>query len=200
MARTKQTPRRADGQPRLPRARFAAPMDDATPSTSSATGSTATADTGGKRLQRRVIKAARKTGRRRAPVNMKRVPPALRVMRENANARMTGANATPQGYYKPSDKQKGFKWRPGMRALREIRFYQKSTALLLRRIPFLRLIREVAQDFKTDLRFTVDATYTLQCASEDYLVRLFEDSNLCAIQAKRVTIMPKDAIGTENPG
>ena len=105
---------------------------------------------------------------------------------------MTGANATQQGYYKPSDAQKKFRWRPGTRALREIRFYQKSTSLLLRRTPFLRLIREVAQDFKTDLRFTADATYTLQCASEDYLVRLFEDSNLCAIHAKRVTIMPKD--------
>ena len=118
--------------------------------------------------------------------------PALRVAKENANARMTGANATPQGYYKPLEKQKGFKWRPGTRALQEIRFYQKSTALLLRRIPFLCLIREVTQDFKTDLRFTADATYTLQCTSEDYLVRLFKDSNLCAIHAKRITIMPKD--------
>ena len=120
------------------------------------------------------------------------MPPALRVTKENAKARMTGANATPQGYYKPSEKQKKFKWKPGTRALREIRFYQKSTALLLRRIPFLRLIREVAQDFKMDLRFTADATYTSQCTSEDYLVRLFEDSNLCAIHTKRVTIMPKD--------
>ena len=192
MARTKQTPRQVDEQSRLPRARFAAPMDDATPSTSGVSGSAATVDTGGKQPQRRVIRAARKTGSRRAPVNMKRVPTALRVVRENANARMTGANATPQGYYKPSEKQKNFKWKPGTRALWEIRFYQKSTALLLQCIPFLHLIREVAQDFKTDLRFTADATYTLQCASEDYLVRLFEDSNLCAIHAKRVTIMPKD--------
>ena len=192
MTRTKQTPGRVDGQPRLPRARFTTPMDDATLSTSSTSGSAATADTGGKRPRRRATKAARKTGHRWAPVNMKWVPPALRVMRENANARMTGANATPQGYYKPSDKQKGFKCRPGTRAFREIRFYQKSMALLLRRLPFLHLIREVAQDFKTVLRFTADATYTLQCASEDYLVRLFEDSNLCAIHAKRVTIMPKD--------
>ena len=105
---------------------------------------------------------------------------------------MTGANATAQGYYKLSDTQKKFKWRPGTRALREIWFYQKSTALLLRHVPFLRLVREVAQDFKTDLRFTANAAYTLQCASEDYLVRLFEDSNLCAIHARRATIMPKD--------
>ena len=123
---------------------------------------------------------------------MKRVPPALHITRENANARMTGANATPQGYYKPSEKQKRFKWKPGTKALREIRFYQKSTALLLQCLPFLRFIREVAQDFKTDLRFTAGAAYTLQCAGEDYLVRLFEDSNLCAIHAKRVKIMPKN--------
>ena len=185
-------PRRADEPSRLPRARFAAPVDDATPSTPGVSGSVATADTGGKQPRRRVLRAVRKTGSRRAPVNTKKVPPALRVTKENANARMTKANATPQGYYKLSEKQKKFKWKPGTRALREIRFYQKSTALLLRRIPFLCLIREVAQDFKTDLRFTADATYTLQCASEDYLVRLFEDSNLCAIHAKRVTIMPKD--------
>ena len=49
---------------------------------------------------------------------MKQVPPALRVARENANARMTGANATPQGYYKPSEKQKKFRWKPRTRALR----------------------------------------------------------------------------------
>ena len=145
MARTKQTLRRADEQSRLPRARFAAPVDDATPSTSGVSGSAATVDTGGKQLQRRVIRAARKTGSRRAPVNMKRVSPALRVARENTNARMTGANATPQGYYKPSEKQKKFKWKPGTRALWEIRFYQKSMALLLRHIPFLRLIREVTR-------------------------------------------------------
>ena len=184
MARTKQTPRRADKQSRLPRARFAALIDDATPSTSGVSGSAATPDNRGKQPGRRVLRAVRKTGSRRAPANTKKVPPALRVAKENANAKMTGVNATPQGCYKPSEKQKKFKWKPGTRALREIRFYQKSTALLLRRIPFLRLIREVAQDFKMDLRFTADATYTLQCASEDYLVRLFEDSNLCAIHAK----------------
>ena len=54
------------------------------------------------------------------------------------------------------------------------------------------LIREVAQDFKMDLQFTVEAVYAIQSASEDYLVQLFEDTNLCAIHAKHVTIMPKD--------
>ena len=192
MARTKQTPRQADESSRLPRARFAVSTDEVNPSTSGTAGPTATLDDGGKQPRRKIPQATRKTRSRQAPVNMKKMSPALRVAKENANTRMTGANATPQGYYKPSEKQKRFKWRPGTRALWEIRFYQKSTALLLWRIPFLRLIREVAQDLKTDLRFTADATYTLQWASEDYLVRLFEDSNLCAIHTKHVTIMPKD--------
>ncbi|KAK6045866.1 core histone H2A/H2B/H3/H4 [Cooperia oncophora] len=80
----------------------------------------------------------------------------------------------------------------GKVALREIRRYQKSTELLIRKLPFQRLVREIAQDFKTDLRFQSSAVMALQEASEAYLVGLFEDTNLCAIHAKRVTIMPKD--------
>ncbi|PAV60800.1 hypothetical protein WR25_17775 [Diploscapter pachys] len=83
-------------------------------------------------------------------------------------------------------------YRPGTVALREIRRYQKSTELLLRKLPFQRLVREIAQDFKTDLRFQSSAVLALQEAAEAYLVGLFEDTNLCAIHAKRVTIMPKD--------
>ena len=85
-----------------------------------------------------------------------------------------------------------FRYRPGTVALREIRRYQKSTELLIRKLPFQRLVREIAQDFKTDLRFQSSAVMALQEASEAYLVGLFEDTNLCAIHAKRVTIMPKD--------
>ncbi|XBI26132.1 hypothetical protein VPH35_050916 [Triticum aestivum] len=70
--------------------------------------------------------------------------------------------------------------------------YQKSTELLIRKLPFQRLVREIAQDFKTDLRFQSSAVSALQEAAEAYLVGLFEDTNLCAIHAKRVTIMPKD--------
>ena len=83
------------------------------------------------------------------------------------------------------------RYRPGTVALREIRRYQKSTELLIRKLPFQRLVREIAQDFKTDLRFQSSAVMALQEASEAYLVGLFEDTNLCAIHAKRVTIMPK---------
>ena len=84
------------------------------------------------------------------------------------------------------------RFRPGVMALREIRHYQKSSALLIRKLPFQRLVREIAQDFKTDLRFQSAAILCLQEAAEAYLVGLFEDTNLCAIHARRVTITPKD--------
>jgi histone H3 len=88
--------------------------------------------------------------------------------------------------------KKPHRYRPGTVALREIRRYQKSTELLIRKLPFQRLVRELAQEFKTDLRFQSTAILALQEAAEAYLVGLFEDTNLCAIHAKRVTIMPKD--------
>ena len=88
--------------------------------------------------------------------------------------------------------KKPHRFRPGTVALREIRRFQKSTDLLIRKLPFQRLVREIAQEFKTDLRFQSAAVLALQEAAEAYLVGLFEDSNLCAIHAKRVTIMPRD--------
>ena len=81
---------------------------------------------------------------------------------------------------------------PGVMALREIRHYQKSSVLLIRKLPCQRLVREIAQDFKSELRFQAAAILCLQEAAEAYLVGLFEDTNLCAIHAKWVTIMPKD--------
>tara|TARA_Y100000748_G_scaffold265099_1_gene234768 strand:- start:1520 stop:1930 length:411 start_codon:yes stop_codon:yes gene_type:complete len=84
------------------------------------------------------------------------------------------------------------RYRPGTVALREIRKYQKSTELLIRKLPFQRLVRELAQDFIGSLRFQSSAVLALQEASEAYLVGLFEDTNLCALHSKRVTIMPKD--------
>ena len=88
--------------------------------------------------------------------------------------------------------KKPMQWRPGTVALREIWRYQKTTELLIRKLPFNRLVREVAQDFKMDLRFQPQVIGALQEASEAYLVGLFEDTNLCAMHTKRVTIMPKD--------
>jgi len=88
--------------------------------------------------------------------------------------------------------KKPHRFKPGTVALREIRKFQKSTDLLIRKLPFQRLVREIATEYKSDLRFQSQAVLALQEAAEAYLVGLFEDTNLCAIHAKRVTIMPKD--------
>jgi histone H3 len=91
--------------------------------------------------------------------------------------------------------KKPHRYRPGTVALREIRRYQKSTDLLIRKAPFLRLYREImiVDLGKTDgWRVRAESALALQEATEAYLVGLFEDTNLCAIHAKRVTIMPKD--------
>jgi len=121
--------------------------------------------------------ARRSTGGKapRKHLATKTVPPALRAVE------------TPKGGVR-----KPRRYRPGTAALREIRKYQKSTELLIRKLPFQRLVREIAQDFKTDIRFQSSAVLAIQEAAEAYLIGLFEDCNLCAIHSKRVTIMPKD--------
>ena len=88
--------------------------------------------------------------------------------------------------------KKPHRYRSGTVSLREIRWCQKSTELLLRKAPFMRLVRELSQPFKSDLRFTEAALECLQTACEAFVVRRFENTNLCAIHAKRVTIFPKD--------
>ncbi len=75
--------------------------------------------------------------------------------------------------------------------MREIRRYQKTVETLIPKLPFQRLVREIAGQFGGDLRFQSAAIGALQESSESYLVGLFEDTLLCAIHAKRVTIMPK---------
>ena len=78
-------------------------------------------------------------------------------------------------------------YRPGTVALREIRRYQTSTELLICKFPFYRLVGEIAQDLKIDLRFQSSAVMALQEAAEVYLVGLSEDTNLCATHSKRMT-------------
>ena len=84
------------------------------------------------------------------------------------------------------------RYRPGALALKEIRRYQNSTKLLIPRIRFQRLVREISLEYKLNLKFQSAAIGTLQEASEAYLVGLFEDTNLCCLHANRVTIMPRD--------
>ena len=103
-----------------------------------------------------------------------------RQKRKIHEARMQGRQVKPHRY------------RAGTVALQDIRHFQKTSALLIQKLPFQRLVREIAQDFKTDLQFQSAAILCLQEAAEAYLVRLFDDANLCAIHARRVTILPKD--------
>ena len=116
--------------------------------------------------------------------------------RKKATAKMAkkGGQKAPKGGVK-----KRYRYRPGTVALKQIRQYQKSTELLIRKLPFQRLVREIASDSEViksplcgKVRFQSAAIMALQEATEAYLVGLFEDSNLCAIHARRVTIMPKD--------
>lgn len=88
--------------------------------------------------------------------------------------------------------KKPHRYRPGTVALREIRRYQKSTDLLIRKAPFARLVKEIAQNYKTDIKWQSTSIMCLHEAAEAFLVGLFEDTNLVAIHAKRCTIMPKD--------
>ena len=108
-------------------------------------------------------------------------------------ARKSSVKAPKGGVKKPH------RFQPGTVALKEIRRYQKSTELLIQKLPFQRLVHEIANDIDVcpahlhgKIRFQSTAVMALQEASEAYLVGLFEDTNLCAIHAKRVTIMPKD--------
>lgn len=112
--------------------------------------------------------------------------PKKQLATKSARKSFAGCSGGDDGIKKPH------RFRPGTVALREIRTYQRSTELLIRKLPFQRLVREIAQDYKNDLRFQTTAVLALQEAAEAYLVGLFEDTNLCAIHAKRVTITPKD--------
>mmetsp|Transcript_31551 Transcript_31551/g.77306 ORF Transcript_31551/g.77306 Transcript_31551/m.77306 type:complete len:166 (-) Transcript_31551:75-572(-) len=120
--------------------------------------------------------ASRSTGRGKGPG--KRTPGAVRRVKEAA--------------VKVVEAKRPHRFRPGTRALMEIRRYQRTTDLLLRKLPFARLVKELTQNYHHDLRWKVDAILALQFAAEDYIIGLFEDTNLCAIHARRVTIMPRD--------
>ena len=88
--------------------------------------------------------------------------------------------------------KKPHRYRPGTVALREIRRYQKSTELLLRKLPFQRLVREIAQTSKDGVRFAASAVLAMQEATEAHMINLFADTCLCAIHGRRVTIKPRD--------
>jgi len=148
---------------------------------------------------RRTATARKSTGGvpvgRRLPPGSSAGPSAHRTSTWGGGSR--GGDKSGSQAAQPKKKKR---FRPGTVALREIRKYQRSTDLLIRKLPFSRLVREVAQDMTTQandytqvgLRWQSSAILALQEAAEAYLVHLFEDANLCAIHAKRVTIMQRD--------
>ena len=131
------------------------------------------------------------------PTPLKKGPRIKHTARKNVKGphkSVASTNKAGKRYQPPKTGgiKKPHRYRPGTVALREIRRYQSTTELLICKLPFFRLVREIAQDIKTDLRFQAQAVGALQEAAEAYLVGLFDDTNLCAIHAKCVTIMPKD--------
>ncbi|TFK43449.1 histone-fold-containing protein [Crucibulum laeve] len=141
--------------------------------------------------------------KRKAPASSSDPPtPAVKKTKTATARKSTGGRPPrPSGAVTQQTVKKPRRFRPGTVALREIRKYQKSTDLLLRKLPFSRLVREIAMDMTTDsngpysdagLRWQTSALLALQEATEAFLVHLFEDANLCAIHAKRVTIMTRD--------
>ncbi|ODN04304.1 histone H3.3 [Orchesella cincta] len=127
-------------------------------------------------------------GRTTRSQNVESTPQRSSKQKTDAIRRRLRMKAGGEGKRKPTTRR----YKPGFLAMQEIRNYQKTTELLIPRLPFQRLVREVCQEFKSDFRFQAAALAALQEASEAYLVGLFEDTNLLAIHAKRVTIMPKD--------
>eukprot|EP00095_Tigriopus_kingsejongensis_P011219 snap_masked-scaffold1959_size23944-processed-gene-0.1 protein:Tk11219 transcript:snap_masked-scaffold1959_size23944-processed-gene-0.1-mRNA-1 annotation:"histone h3" len=139
-----------------------------------------------------LIEAQRRSQKK--PVAPKSLPPAQKSPR-GSRARPLPPPPQVGGGYPATPKRR--RYRPGTVALREIRQYQKSANLLIPRLPFSRLVKEIAQGVAASmsvrgLRFQSAALMALQEAAEAYVVGLMEDTVLCAIHAKRVTIMPKD--------
>jgi histone H3 len=114
-------------------------------------------------------------------------PESLRNCRKDATAVIVKTE-------EKNSEKKIRRYRPQSHALREIRMYRRSTDLLIKKLPFQRLVREIAQGIKSETRFQSAALEALQEATEAYLVGLFEDTNMCAAHAGRVTIMTRDML------
>lgn len=147
----------------------------------------------GKHVNAAGVPVARKSVKVPSKLGKKRYHPLSSQGKKHVMKSVAAKKHAPTGGVK-----KKHRFRPGTVALREIRKYQKSTELLIRKLPFQRLVRELCNDMvsKTEhpngMRWQEAGVLALQEAGENYLVKLYEDTNLNAIHAKRVTIMPKD--------
>ena len=119
----------------------------------------------------------------------KMVSSKVKKMENDKKVKSNKKTAPAEGGIKEAKKRR---YKPGTLAFREIKKYQRSTDMLLPRAPFQRLVRSICESVDHELRFRAEALVALQEATEAYLVGLFEDTNLCAIHAKRQTVMQKD--------
>ena len=146
----------------------------------------------------------------KAPRHFAAGPSPDDASRRSEARQQTGGKGPPRGAGKQPRKpaalkttltrgvKKTFRYRPGTVALREIRRYQKSVHPLITRAPFGRVVREIAQNIKADLRFQSTAMLASQEASEYFLVHMLERTQLAAIHEKRVTIKDKDMALVKN--
>ncbi|KAI3794617.1 hypothetical protein L1987_37249 [Smallanthus sonchifolius] len=126
--------------------------------------------------------------------------PAKRSWGTRTDGRASTSTSTPRksprkdaGSSGAGDTRKPHRFKPGTQALREIRRLQKTVNLLIPAAPFIRTVREISNYLAPEItRWQAEALQALQEAAEDYIIQLFEDSMLCAIHAKRVTLMKKD--------
>lgn len=132
-------------------------------------------------------KVAGKKGKEVVSKSKQAVATGSKASKASANKKKTAAAA---GGIKKEKRQHRF--RPGTVALREIKRYQKATTFMLSKAPFQRFIRAICEGIDGQLRFQAQALIALQEAAESYLTGLFEDANLCAIHARRVTVQPRD--------
>lgn len=149
--------------------------------------------TGSRRAMAR-SKKERLVGGSKSPVARKQpTPRKLTITSSSSSSSSRVSESVTATRTRESGNAPARRYRPGEKALREIRFYQKNTDLLIRRLPFTRLVREIqTYFFSKDYRWQAVAMLAMQEAAEAHLVGLFEDANLCTIHAKRVTVMPKD--------
>ena len=124
---------------------------------------------------------------REKSVPKKRVP-LTRAQKAVSRAKPKAAAVPLLGVKKP------YRHKAGTVAKREVKRYQKSTNLLIPKASFARLVREVTESIKKGMRFTASALESVQTASEEYIVKLLNDANLCASHGKRITIMEKDIL------
>nr|AJD07116.1 CenH3 [Gossypioides kirkii] len=132
---------------------------------------------------------AAKKPRRKPSAASAASPATASPQTRSVTANKTGGPATPS----PGKSKRPHRFRPGTRALQEIRKYQKTTNLLVPAASFIREVRAISYRFAPDItRWQAEALVAIQEAAEDYLIQLFGDAMLCAIHAKRVTLMKKD--------